>query len=188
MSTFIAPRRSRAAAVRSAAPFSGGVVVDELQLRRVLHPQLACRHATAGTRAQRSGRRRSARAAASSPSTLTNTCAWRRSGLVSTAVTVTKPTRGSLMSLIAMLEHLAHGLVDSSHPFLGHRKTEVSLPPGVSRLYLRTRTRGPSPLAPEAVPCLCNERTAEQPIRRRCPRTTPAAARRARRSGNRPTR
>src|SRR5438067_8517722 len=31
-----------------------------------------------------------------SPSTLTNTRAWRRSGLVSTAVTVTKPMRGSL--------------------------------------------------------------------------------------------
>src|SRR3954465_5370335 len=30
------------------------------------------------------------------PRTLTNTRAWRRSGLVSTAVTVTKPMRGSL--------------------------------------------------------------------------------------------
>src|SRR4051794_41070454 len=30
------------------------------------------------------------------PKTLTNTRAWRRSGLVSTAVTVTKPMRGSL--------------------------------------------------------------------------------------------
>src|SRR3954447_14461782 len=35
-----------------------------------------------------------------SPSTLTKTRAWRRSGLVSTAVTVTKPTRGSLRSCV----------------------------------------------------------------------------------------
>src|SRR5262249_39078665 len=43
--------------------------------------------------------RLSARVSAS-PRTLTYTRAWRRSGLVLTAVTVTNPTRGSLISLV----------------------------------------------------------------------------------------
>ena len=51
----------------------------------------------AGARRERSpGRPASRRARASSPSTLTYTRAWRRSGLVSTEVTVTNPMRGSL--------------------------------------------------------------------------------------------
>ena len=70
------------------------LVVDELERRRPLHSQLAADRLLEEAVRGRQPRQRLARSA-SSPSTLTYTRAWRRSGLVSTEVTVTKPMRGS---------------------------------------------------------------------------------------------
>ena len=72
------------------------LVVDELERRGALEPQLVPDPRLEVAVGRRAGPPASARARLASPSTLTKTRAWRRSGLVSTAVTVTNPMRGSL--------------------------------------------------------------------------------------------
>ena len=107
-------RRLASARRRSRAPIAsldqllhaqravGRLVVDELERRRALQAQLAgeARLQVAVGAAQALERRLALGlgGAPPSPSTLTYTRAWRRSGLVLTSVTVTNPTRGSFRS------------------------------------------------------------------------------------------
>ena len=98
----------------------GRLVVDERQRRRALHPQLASRPAAGAARARTAAPPATRRAVASSPRTVTNTRAWRRSGLVLTSVTVTKPMRGSLRPGHSVAEDLADRLVDAAHAVAGH--------------------------------------------------------------------
>ena len=107
---------SSSISLRHADPALDRRIVFEGQLRRPLQPQLArdprLEDAVRGRRA----RRASARACVSEPSTLTKTRAWRRSGDVSTPVTVTKPIRGSFSSPHRLGSTCADRLVHAAHP------------------------------------------------------------------------
>ena len=121
-----ASRGRSARAIRM--PRSVGVVVDELERRRVLEPQLARDRALEHAVRRLRGPAASACARPASPSTETKTRARRRSGAVSTAVTVTNPTRGSLTCCGDRVgEDLADGLVHPAHAVGGHPSASRSL-------------------------------------------------------------
>ncbi len=79
------------------APF-GGVVEVDVEVRDALDAQRACRARAERTASPAAGPRPSPRRSAGWPMTLTQTLAWRRSGVVSTFVIVAKPIRGSATS------------------------------------------------------------------------------------------
>ena len=84
------------------------------------------RSAPGSRRARSAARPASPRAPSSEPSTLTKTRAVRRSGLVSTDVTVTNPIRGSLRSVADRRpDDLAQHLVDAPHAGGGHRGATI---------------------------------------------------------------
>ena len=88
------PSSSSSSSSRDPHPLLDRRVVVEAQGRRPLHPRLGGDLATGSRRARSAGPSSVASRCSSSPSTLTCTLAARRSGLVSTEVTVTKPMRG----------------------------------------------------------------------------------------------
>src|SRR4051812_34243912 len=97
-----------------------------------------CEEASPSSVAWRSG---------SSPSTLTNTRAWRRSGLVSTAVTVTNPMRGSFSPSASRAERTSRtasltrrmrsaGILAVQKLFARHQGSFHANPVGKHRLHI----------------------------------------------------
>ena len=141
----------------------------------MLEPQLArdgaLQHAVRGLR----GRPASAAATPSSPSTDTKTRARRRSGAVSTAVTVTNPTRGSLS-----LRVIASDRTSRTASSTRRMRSPVTLaPPGRSTRPGAARTRTPCGKRASSARSTASAASSQRPrpSRPRAPRRASSAAR-----------